>query len=131
MTAVTAPKDALAQLKDQNTRSALLAAGGLYPLVEQLLIDGVETDDPDLRRKIAETVHKMALSMEPKQQSVVYAPLSFSIVTSDDIPQVAPPNRRPKPIPVQDVEDAVPVLKAALDLALGESWAENLFTEGD
>lgn len=97
----------LAQIKQYNLETAELAAAGKRELVVQLLEDAVTTVDPDLRRKIYETLGKDAISQEPKQQQVLVAPLNFQIVL-DDTPQVAPP-RRAKAI-ARNVEDAVLVL---------------------
>ena len=96
---------ALARIREYNLQTAELAAAGKRELLVQLLVDGAATKDPDLRRKIFETVGKESVSQDPKQPISISAPLSFQIIL-DDTPQVAPP-RRARAIVHQEVEDAV------------------------
>lgn len=96
---------ALARIKLANIQVAELTAEARLQIAVQMVEDALTTDDPDLRRKIYDTLGKDSYAQEPKTPQVIVAPLNFQIVL-DDTPQVAPP-RRAKAIPRPDVEDAV------------------------
>lgn len=108
-----------ARIKEGNFQTAALSAAGLPLIVERLMVDAQVTDDPDLRRKLAETLHKMAISQEPKAQVNVYAPLNFQIVLDDAIAQVPPPKRAKQlAMEVEDVEPLPPAPSDAQILTL-------------
>ena len=109
MAAFASDSAALGRIREYNLQTAELAAAGKRELLVQLLIDAASTEEPELRRKIFDTVGKESVSQDPKQPISISAPLSFQIIL-DDTPQVAPP-RRARAIPRQedlDIEDAVP-----------------------
>lgn len=97
------PGDVLSQIKQDNLHAAALAARAAPELVEQLAIDAVTTDDPDLRRKVLETLHKVGWSAEPKAAQTSFQIANFSIVLDDSAVQV-----KPTFAPQADVIEMVP-----------------------
>ena len=97
---------ALARIKLANIQVAELTAEARLQIAVQMVEDALTTDDPELRRKIYDTLGKDSYAQEPKTPQVIVAPLNFQIVL-DDTPQVAPP-RRARAVPrAVEVEDAV------------------------
>ncbi len=109
---------ALGRIRAYNLETAELAAAGKRELLAQLLVDAATTVDPDLRRKIYETVGKEAVSQDPKTPLQISAPLNFSIVLDADVQQVAPSRRARAVTVTQEIEDAVDVSTPIGRLAL-------------
>lgn len=118
-------KDAADRIHNLNLRAAEVAAEVTPDLVLRLAEDAVLTEDPELRRKLTDTIHKIAGSTAPKQALPTsnLPPLNFQIVL-DSTPQVPPPNKRPRAlemveevplVTVKAVEDDGPSLSDYLD----------------
>lgn len=94
----------MAEIKDLNLASAKLAAAAKYALIERLAMEGQVAEDPDVLRKIVDTLDKVSVGQEPKQQVQVWAPLQFSIVLDPNAAQEAPARRMVLVDEVVDVE---------------------------
>lgn len=112
MSAPPSSGEKLAQIKEFNAQAAFLAAAAKPQAVEALSLAIATSDDPDFVRKAVETLDKISFSLEPKQTQVVFQKANFSIVLDDNVPQVAPPPREKRSVPIVDVEDAVEVSAA-------------------
>lgn len=100
-------KDALERIKSHNLQNAEVAAAVTPMLAAQLAEDAMTTDDPELRRKIYDTLSKAGQSVEPKAAPTAQLPqLFFNIVLDPNVPQVPPPNKRAAMEHVEEVPKA-------------------------
>lgn len=70
----------LADIKEANLLAAKLASAGGPILVERMLTMAQTTDDPEVVRRIAETLLKFASQFQEKKDNTVYQP---AVVTFD------------------------------------------------
>lgn len=116
MTALTTPAESaqklLTELRDTNAANALIAARAMTPIVERLAIEGQQTPDLDLARKMLESLQKVAVHPERQDAANKQAAAAQAILTIvlDDTPQ-ASPKKRPRSTGL--VEDAVEIVAMA------------------
>lgn len=107
-------KELQTKLRAANDQAAEAAAEAVVPVLLKVAHDAMTTEDPDVRRKALETLHRVALSREPKAPTDAPIAVNFQIVL-DGTPQVAPTRLKLVPLPLpEDVEDAVLVARAPL-----------------
>lgn len=96
----------LADIKEANLLAAKLASAGGPIVVERLLVMAQTSDDPEVVRRIAETLLKFASQFTEKKDNTVYQP---AIVTFDFGSGGATiefkPSDVPTPAPLEFVEE--------------------------
>lgn len=111
--------DLIARARENNALLADLAAAGAIPIAERLVEVAMTTEDYELARKILDTLIRKAEQAEPKQAQLTLAPMNFTLVLDDNVPQEAPPKRNrtlalveevvPDPIEPPALPEPVPV----------------------
>ena len=92
----------LSDIKEANLLAAKLASAGGPIVVERLLVMAQTTDDPEVVRRIAETLLKFASQFTEKKDNTVYQP---AVVTFDFGSGGATVEFKPAP-PIEFVEEA-------------------------
>lgn len=96
----------LADIKEANLLAAKLASAGGPILVERMLTMAQTTDDPEVVRRIAETLLKYASQFQEKKDNTIYQP---AVVTFDFGGGAATVEFKPgqalTPAPVEFVEE--------------------------